>query len=46
MKEEEQENSQGILHKCALATGKCEQWLRLWEKGNKNFGKVNYKSLF
>ena len=27
MKEEEPENSQGILHKCALAAGKCEQWL-------------------
>ena len=27
MKEEEPENSQGILHKCALAVGKCEQWL-------------------
>ena len=25
MKEEEPENSQGILHKCALAAGKCEQ---------------------
>ena len=24
-KEEEPENCQGILHKCALAVGKCEQ---------------------
>ena len=27
MKEEEPENSQGILHKCALAAVKCEQGL-------------------
>ena len=28
MKEDEPENSQGILHKCSLAAGKsCEQWL-------------------
>ena len=26
-KEEEPENSQGILHKCALAAVKCEQGL-------------------